>query len=79
MLNLILTGLELLPDHAFILRKRYSGNYKNEGRLDNKPYDTGKEEQSHTMNQLNIFVFQSSFILVSTLAIAELHTEQLNK
>lgn len=47
--------------------------------LENKPYDTGEEEQSHTMNQLNIFVVQGSFILVSTLAQAELHTEHLNK
>lgn len=50
-----------------------------EGMLENKPYDTGEEEQSHTMNQLNIFVVQCSFILVSTLAQAELHTEHLNK
>lgn len=40
---------------------------------------TGEEEQSYTMNQLNIFVFQGSFILLSTLVQAELHTEHLNK
>lgn len=47
--------------------------------LDNKLYDTGEEEQSYTMNHLNIFVFQGSFILVLTLTQAELHTEHLNK
>ncbi len=41
----------------------HSGNDKNEGRLDNKPYDTGKEEQKPHHESTKYFSFSEQLYI----------------